>query len=221
MTTIKSQKITTPWKEYTEQGQRYRIRVHLRYDDQYGNGHNNFAITGEIERRGRYGWEEDSCGCIHEDIAKHFPEYREAIKFHLCSEKAPMHYLANVTYLAGNRDHRGLLAGESRQIVSGKTGLPCWELKRVSEGEALPRYVDSAEKPEGREIFEYVPWCRVGEGKERQLDAARACAIWPEATDEQLMLPKEDLKKLLDARLPKLLEDFRHIVESCGLKWEA
>lgn len=52
-------------------------------------------------------------------------------------------------------------------------------------------------------------------GKERDLDAARQCAIWPDATDEELTAP--GLKERLLARLPALLDDFRAAVESLGL----
>ena len=45
--------------------------------------------------------------------------------------------------------------------------------------------------------------------KARDYEAARNSAVWPEATDEQLSLPKEELAALLQARLPKLMEDFR------------
>lgn len=54
-----------------------------------------------------------------------------------------------------------------------------------------------------------------GEGKERELDAARRCAVWPDATDEELTAP--DLKDRLLARLPKLLEDFRRDIEALGM----
>lgn len=57
------------------------------------------------------------------------------------------------------------------------------------------------------------------EGKERNLEAARNCAVWPEATDEQLMLPKEELKALLEARLPMLLEAFKADMTACGFEW--
>jgi hypothetical protein len=66
--------------------------------------------------------------------------------------------------------------------------------------------------------FEYVPWGRTGEGKDRELDAARRAAVWPDATDEDLTEP--GLKDRLQARLPQLLIDFRAAVESIGLKWE-
>ena len=57
------------------------------------------------------------------------------------------------------------------------------------------------------------------EGKERELDKARNAAVWPEATDEQLMLPKEELTKLLEARLPALMAQFRADIEAAGLFW--
>ena len=60
------------------------------------------------------------------------------------------------------------------------------------------------------EVEEATAW---GEGKERDLEAARNSAVWPEATDEQLSLPKEDLKKLLIDRLPALMQDFKSEIE--------
>lgn len=57
------------------------------------------------------------------------------------------------------------------------------------------------------------------EGKERELAAARAAANWPEATDEQLCLPRDELKALLEARLPGLNARFRETLERAGLLW--
>lgn len=56
-------------------------------------------------------------------------------------------------------------------------------------------------------------------GKERNLAAARSCAAWPEATDEQLTLPGDQLTKLLEARIPALTAAFRTDVEAAGLVW--
>jgi len=53
-----------------------------------------------------------------------------------------------------------------------------------------------------------------GEGKARELDAARSSAIWPDATDEDLTAP--GLEDRLLARLPKLMQEFRAAVESLG-----
>src|SRR6188508_2862681 len=40
----------------------------------------------------------DCCGCIHDQISKHFPELREAIQYHLVSEEQPLHYVANTVF---------------------------------------------------------------------------------------------------------------------------
>ena len=53
----------------------------------------------------------------------------------------------------------------------------------------------------------------------RDLAAARECAVWPEATDEQLVAP--DLKEQLEARLPLLVAEFKAAVLAAGLAWEA
>lgn len=58
------------------------------------------------------------------------------------------------------------------------------------------------------------------EGKERNFDAARASGVWPEATDEQLSLPRDELKALLEARLPALQSEFRAMIEQGGFIFE-
>lgn len=59
-----------------------------------------------------------------------------------------------------------------------------------------------------------------GEGKARELDAARRVAIWPDATDDQLSAPPHVLEALLLDRLPRLLAEFRSVVESIGFEYE-
>lgn len=61
-----------------------------------------------------------------------------------------------------------------------------------------------------------VAWSK---GKERQLDAARTAANWPEATDEQLTLPRDELKALLEARLPDLQARMRAAITGAGFAW--
>ena len=51
------------------------------------------------------------------------------------------------------------------------------------------------------------------EGKERQLDAARNAAVWPDATDEDLTTP--GLKERLEARLPALMQEFQ--IDVCNI----
>ncbi len=62
------------------------IIANVRFDDQCGNGHNTFSITGTVYKAGR---RTDHAtitrACIHDDISKHFPKLRPLIKWHLVS----------------------------------------------------------------------------------------------------------------------------------------
>lgn len=62
------------------------IFVSIRLDDECKNGHQDFAITGDIYQAGKPKIDKYhiSGGCIHEDIEKHFPEFIPFIKLHLC-----------------------------------------------------------------------------------------------------------------------------------------
>ena len=240
------------------------LTVEVRYDDDCGNGHNSFAITGDIRAGGKW----LAGGCVHEEIAKHFPELAPFIKWHLMSSDGPMHYIQNTVYLAGERDCSGKLKGEPKQWETsiyfgknpithhfskkfiqflqdakphpGNSGYDFEVLAIPHENRAGDNYKFSPKYTFGgydakwhecpfdseREALDFlyalqncepkfvtVPtaW---GEGKARELDAARHAAIWPDATDEELM--SEDLADKLRARLPKLLEDFQKDIESLG-----
>lgn len=193
------------------------IKAHVRHDDRCNNGHNTFSITGEIYIPGKRDIE--AGGRIHEHIAQAFPELAPFIKWHLCSTDEPLHYIANTLYHAGERDHWGLLKGEFRQHTSrgkyqagGVEGVPCWELNMPND---LAREVYAHEKP-APVTLEWVAHGITGEGKARDLDAARSCAIWPEATDEQLCADRETLRAALLARHPALMAEFRAAVKSLG-----
>ena len=95
------------------------LEVHVRYDDQCGNGHNSFAITGTFYERDRQPGERpikhvgtgknvwpSTCGCIHDLIAEHAPGLAKYIKWHLCGSDGPMHYIENSKYWAGKRGWR-------------------------------------------------------------------------------------------------------------------
>lgn len=249
-------------KSFTERGEPRSITVTVRYDDECNNGHNTFAITGDI--RGPRGYE---CGgCIHEEIAKHFPELAPLIKWHLCSSDGPMHYVANTVYHASNRDHWVLLRGEASTSPKHQKHVVRFGNSPI-EHEVSPRlkkFIDETLVADGEFILDKMDhmigdknyskfqfagmgckWhecpfdteaeCRqwldaitscelhwssrstlIGEGKERDLNAARSCAIWPDATDEELCQDRETLTAVLQARLPGLLVEFQAAVESLG-----
>lgn len=265
---VKSQRKIYGPKFYKEHGNDMKIVAHVRYDDQCGNGHNTFSITGETWRKSGARWIEDCGGCIHEEVAKRFPELAPFIKWHLVYSDGPMHYPGNVLYMAGERDCWGCLKGEVRtwtvkikhgqfpMLFNYESKFVKWlqEVGRkfVEDCEVLPiehrniertnykldpKYTLGAfdvawhECPFDSEadalnfiqaVKEFgVEFVRVpssyGEGKERELNAARSCAVWPEATDEELTAP--DLKERLLARLPALMEEFKRDVESLGFTY--
>lgn len=221
-------------KEFTQDGRKAAIVVTVRYDDQCRNGHNTFAITREIYTTLRQPGEGtilhssgvtlwlDSWGCLHDEIAEHFPNLAPLLKWHLTSPDGPMHYLANTIYHAGDRDCNGLRAGEFRPHTSrgphqngGVPGVLSWVLE-LPDRQARDIY--SNEKPEPV-VCEWKQYGRTGEGKAWDLNAARACAVWPDATDAELSQEEEPLRAALLARLPKLMADFQTAVESLGFTY--
>jgi len=188
------------------------IICNIRYDDQCGNGHNTFAITGETYLNSRC----ESGGCIHDEIAKHFPEFKHLIPWHLVSSDGPLHYIGNTVYHASDKDCWGLRKGEQRQLINGKSKLPSWMpvIRDKDDNEHHARgfpYLDQETQPNDDGDVKYVPWTREGEGKEPDLEAARNCVVWPDATLNQL----RD-KAALAARLPALLASFKSDIESLG-----
>ncbi len=200
------------------------IRAEIRFDDSCKNGKHSFAVTGEIKIPGRRDCE--ACGCIHDDLARALPELQHLIRWHLCSTDGPMHYVANTVYHASNRDHNGLLRGERRQIFKGgDKSLPCWRLldqngnppPAIYSGATYNGPLADAPPPP---VLSWQPWERIGEGKARDFAAARSCAVWPDATDEQLSAPRDELTAMLEARLPDLVEAMRADVTAAGFLWE-
>lgn len=213
------------------------IRAEVRFADNCRNGHNTFSITGETFVPGRRDIE--SGGCIHEFIAAGFPELAPLIQWHLTSSDGPMHYIANTIYHASDRDHRGLRKGEARPARNGRTGLPIWELVAVNSlgvktsttptglkyqgAETAPLFIletlHDGDTPPATPRLQWQQKMIVGEGKTRDLNAARACGVWPDATDAELMQEPEALKAALMARHPALVADFRATIEKTGFLW--
>lgn len=76
-------------------GERERLNVSIRLDDEHNNGHQDFAITGDTILNGRF----DTGGCIHDTILKHFPELQQFVDLHLSDYSgAPMYAIANGFY---------------------------------------------------------------------------------------------------------------------------
>lgn len=85
-----------------------------------------------------------------------------------------------------------------------------------TEREAL-EFLAALQQCQPRFEREPVEW---SEGKARDLDAARRAAVWPDATDAELMQEPDALRATLEARLPALLERFRADIVAAGFLWE-
>jgi hypothetical protein len=217
------------------------IAATVRFDDSCSNGHNSFSIAGQIWIPGRR--DVEACGCIHDEIAKAFPELVPLIRWHLTSTDGPMHYVGNAVYLAGDRDHRGLRAGETKPLL-GPDRKPHFTLRAINApgvavsaahlkvsrdgtayemGDTMPLYaIETSHKGEGLPTPPVLVWTQrmiEGEGKPRELDAARRVAVWPDATDAELMAEPDVLRAALEARLPALLAAFRADMDAAGLVW--
>ena len=170
--------------------------VTLRYDDQCGNGHNTFSMTAS--GRDRPNNSPRVGGCCHDAIVQAFPDLEPFIKWHLCSSDGPLHYIENTIYHAAaipveQGKWHFKLENKHIRIVSGE------DRKAMAE-----RYGKNADfRPYPNPL-----------AKEPNLDAARHSAIWPEATDAELLA--SDLREKLEKRLPGLLEDFRVAMEQFG-----
>lgn len=218
----RSQPYAVPGLPYEKQ-----VVFYVQWDDSLRNGHNTMYCRGitvpeDAPVTSRNRWNDDMGEVPPGILSSVPPEVQALARWNGCSSDGPMHYIANTVYLAGDKDCHGLRKGERRQIVNGRTGEPAWRLAFVDERDgtvmenAPPTYVDGHMPPAAPRAA-YVPWERIGEGKARELDAARRVAIWPEATDEELTAP--DLREKLIARLPGLLVQFRAELETYGIPW--
>lgn len=80
--------------------------VHIRLDDDCGNGHCDFSITCDIyERRGN-GWREWGGGCDHDHILSVAPQFKPFVALHLADfTGAPMYAVENGFYHLRNKEN--------------------------------------------------------------------------------------------------------------------
>lgn len=77
-----------------------KIIVKIRLNDECKNGHQDFAITADIyEKRGNGQYYLAASGCCHDEILKHFPQFKIFVDLHLSDfSGAPMYAVSNGFY---------------------------------------------------------------------------------------------------------------------------
>ena len=151
-TLTKSQTRELGPREYTKDGQKYRITATVRMDDCCGNGHNSFAITADIDRKskGNGHWYQSGGGCCHDVVRRALPELAHLIRWHMCSTDGPLHYLENAHFWAGHRGH-----------CDGKPNSPpnAAHLRSTIVFGAVPEW-DVRKRPEDMDDEELDSWLR-------------------------------------------------------------
>ncbi|QYW06049.1 hypothetical protein KASIA_p005 [Shewanella phage vB_SspS_KASIA] len=231
---VKSQVKQLVKENVTVKGQKYKkVVCNIRYDDQCGNGHNTFAITGGFyENQIQINNNDPSmCGCCHDELSRVFPEIKHLIKWHLVNSDGPMYYAENTMYHARDTDTDGLKKGEYKayklkvvtnaissepvvlfstgEVYTNKINNPNLAKSNDKELAKLNEFTDTLTIP--YEVMTVNSEWALSEGKEPNIKAARDTAIWPEATLEQLLD-----KDVLQARLPALMATFQSDIESFG-----
>lgn len=126
-----------PTKVYHENGTEYKIYADVSLDDECHNIHADFSITADVYEKSKNGrWIWHSGGCLHDLIAKHFPELEKFIPLHMCGhEGAPMYPVENGIYHVYN----------SPKIAAN-------DYLRLSDGELSKLKAD----PKDRVYFKYM-----------------------------------------------------------------
>lgn len=221
-----------------------RLTVTVRFDDNCKNGHETLSITGNWKHPD--GGESGGCiheeiAATFPEFAKLIPfhlcstdgpmHYSGNVVFLAGDRDCWGLREGQIAYRnqlpARDDKHRKSLD----QTVLHGLDIPAkydWQEKyrRCGEGEEgddnaarrwLPiEHIDPNCQLDDFETRQLSPIHRIGEGKARELDAARRAAIWPEATDDQLCADRQALEAMLSDRLPALLNEFRALVEEFG-----
>lgn len=132
----------TGWVEFYEYDRKMRIRAKYGLDRSFAEKHGQpayFSITCDVEEAHGRRWVDSGGGAAHEKIARHFPQLASLIRWHLCGENGPTHYVANAMYWADAR------AGRGRTNPCGPDPLAAFQSTVVFgsvPGDTLPDLVD-------------------------------------------------------------------------------
>lgn len=89
----------TASKNYSGNGTNYRIDVKIQLADECKNGVCSWSVTADIYEKRKNGRVLNVGGCCHEEILKHFPEFKQFVNLHLSDcYGAPLYAVENGYY---------------------------------------------------------------------------------------------------------------------------
>jgi len=203
-----------------------RLDIRFRYDDDCGNGHNSFAMTGDLyDRPDRIPHEANkmthvgkrwlgSCGCLHDDILANTINggggfssivFKKAEMFHHTSSDSPMYYLENILYHAkAHPPIDGYLYFEDKAL---ELRPQCMKAGTLVEMDKM-----AVTDPKRYSV-------KVDEKSFKILDigGVRSCGMWPK-------LAIDDIDELFPVKLLNrywgLMEEFKKMItEDLGMRW--
>jgi len=120
------------------------ITATVRHDDECSNGHNTFSITADVVTpASRRRNDIEAGGCLHEDIARVFPELAPFIKWHLTSTDEPLHYVENTMYWLGYCGWTDGKPGSPPNLEHARSAA-IWP--DMPESFVAPSYIDFSQK---------------------------------------------------------------------------
>lgn len=136
---------------YYEPGDKYEISAVAKLHA-LGEQAPYFSVTGELRNLKRHGDNAiEACGCMHEEIVKHFPELEPVVRVHLATENGiPMHALANGAYWLGFTQFQDAQYAGPNGTTATMPYLPhfasTWQVTEEQAQEAYDYCVDFAER---------------------------------------------------------------------------
>lgn len=165
------------------------VIIKIRLNDECHNGHQDFAITGEVYPSGKRG--DRNClgaGCVHDDILAIAPEFKQFVDLHLSTyDGVPMYAVANGFYHLVNS--------------SAKTTM---EYLRIDQKE-----FDFIKKAEDELHFQYLieaiglpqRWKKEAQAAINELESLTGCEFEVDSPKETYTPLTKAQNKLLNKRL--------------------
>lgn len=163
----------TETKTFDEGGRTYRITARCGFDLDFARRHRQapyLSVTAQVDERTRHGWR-DYCrgGCLHDEVALHFPHLAPLVRWHLTTaDGEPTHYVANGVHhaeVAAGLGRYGRRPGDPDPVEAFKSTV-AWGACPTDTDESLARLLE-APTPKAPEGVICELWHETAQGREQ------------------------------------------------------